>query len=80
MEGSGDELVLEDHDKPCGEKDKRGAPVHPDGCVKNGDLRHGESDAPEHLGEAEKERQILEAVDVVPAFSEVGLLQGKAGL
>ena len=77
MEGSGDELVLEDRGKPRGEKYERGAPCHAHGCVEDEeDLRHQESNTPkEHgLGEAEKECQILEAVDVVPAFGEVGVL------
>jgi len=77
VEGSGNELVLEDHGKPRGEKGERGTPGHADGRVENEeDLRHQESNTPEEhgLGEAEKECQILEAVDVVPAFGEVGVL------
>jgi len=77
MEGSGDELVLEDHGKPCGEKDECGAPEHANGHVEDEeDLRHKESNTPEErgLGKTEKECQILEAIDVVPAFAEVGIL------
>ena len=58
MEGSGDELVLEDHGKPCGEKDECGAPEHANGRVEDEeDLRHKESNTPkEHgLGKTEKE-------------------------
>jgi len=80
VEGSGDKFVLEDHGKPCGEKDECDAPVHPDGRVENEeDLRHKESNTPEEhgLGETEKECQVLEAIGVVPAFGEVGVLQGE---
>ena len=77
VEGSGDELVLEDHSEPCGEKDECRAPDRADGHVEDEeDLRRKESNTPEEhgLGKAEEERQILETVGVVPAVTEVGIL------
>jgi hypothetical protein len=77
VEGSGDELVLEDQCEPCGEKDEGGAPDRANGCVEDEeDVRHEESKTPEEhgLGKTEKECQILEAVGAVSTFGEVGVL------
>ena len=47
VEGSGDELVLEDHSKPCGEKDECGTPDRADGHMKDEEgLRHKKSNTP----------------------------------
>jgi len=77
MEGSGDELVLEDKGKPCREKDECGEADHANGRMEDEqDLGSKEGYTPEEhgLGETEKKCQVLETVDVVPAFGEVGVL------
>ena len=76
-ERGGDEFVLEDNGEPRSEEDEYREPGHPDGHVEDEeDLRSRESNAPEEhgLGKTEEKRQILETVDVVPAFGEVGKL------
>lgn len=80
MEGSGDELVLENNGEPYSEKDECRAPDHTHGCVEDEEnLGDKESNTPEEhgLGKAEKERQVLETVGAVPALTEVGVLWGE---
>ena len=79
-EGGGDEFVLENDGKPCGEEDKRGGPDHSNGCVEDEENLGGEkSNTPEEhgFGEAEKEGQVLEPVGIVPAFGKVRILWRK---
>jgi len=76
VEGSGDELELEDNGRPYGEKDERGEPNHANGRIEDEeDLGSKESNTPEEhgLGQTEKECQILETIYVVPASGDVGV-------
>lgn len=77
-EGCGDEFVLEYKGEPRREEDERGNANNTHGRIEDKeDLGDKESNAPEEhgLGKAENQRQVLEAVDVVPALSEVSVLK-----
>jgi hypothetical protein len=79
-EGHRDEFVLEDEGEPRREEDECANANQADGRVENKeDLGDEEGNAPEEhrLGKTEKERQILETIDSVPALSEVSVLERK---
>ena len=78
IEGRGDKFVLEDEGKPGREKGERRKSNHPDGCIEDKqDLGYEEGNTPKQhsLWETEEERQVLETIDVMPAFGEVGMLK-----